>query len=192
MLFYTWWRHQMETFSALQALCAGNSPVTSELPTQRPVTRRFDVFVDLRMNKRLSKHSWGWWFETPSESLQRHCNGLSKDMSDGQHTYNVCNSMCIYKMLLCSSQKTWTCSMLIYYILCLNISLETWTQIVWHQVYNMHRVLKQCENTTITNNNNNDNNYNNNNNDNNQWLVWVWVSLTHCSQWCFGFVSDVY
>ena len=29
---YTWWRHQMETFSALLALCAGNSPVIGEFP----------------------------------------------------------------------------------------------------------------------------------------------------------------
>ena len=36
---YTWWRHQMETFSALLALCAGYSTVTGEFPTQRPVTR---------------------------------------------------------------------------------------------------------------------------------------------------------
>ena len=38
------WRHQMETFSALLAICAGNSPVTNEFPTQRPVTRSIDVF----------------------------------------------------------------------------------------------------------------------------------------------------
>ena len=71
-----WWRHQMETFSALQALCAGNSPVTDEFPTQRQVTRSFDVFSDLRLNKRLSIQSWGWWFKTPSCSLWRHCNGV--------------------------------------------------------------------------------------------------------------------
>ena len=70
----TWWRHQMETFSALLAICAGNSPVTGEFPAQRPVTRSFDFFFDLHMNKRLSKQSWGWWFETPSRSLCRHCN----------------------------------------------------------------------------------------------------------------------
>ena len=52
--------------------CAGNSPVTGEFPTQRPVTQGFDVFFDLRMNKQLSKQSWGWWFEM----LWRHCNGL--------------------------------------------------------------------------------------------------------------------
>ena len=71
-----WWRHQMETFSALLALCAGNSPVPGELSSQRPVTRSFDVFFDLCLNKRLSKQSWGWWFETPSCPLWRHCNGL--------------------------------------------------------------------------------------------------------------------
>ena len=70
----SWWRHQMETFSALLAICAGNSPVNGEVPTQRPVTRNFDVFFDLRPNKRLSKQSWGWWFETPSCPLWRHCN----------------------------------------------------------------------------------------------------------------------
>ena len=35
----SWWRHQMETFSALLALCVGNSPVTGKFPTQRPATR---------------------------------------------------------------------------------------------------------------------------------------------------------
>ena len=38
-----------------------------------PVTRNFDVFY-LRLNKRLSKQSQGWWFETLSGSLWRHCN----------------------------------------------------------------------------------------------------------------------
>ena len=66
----------METFSALLAICAGNSPVPGEFPTQRPVTRSFDVYFDLRPNKLLSKHSWGWWYDTLSWSLWRHCNEL--------------------------------------------------------------------------------------------------------------------
>ena len=69
-----WWRHQMDTFAALLAIHAGNSPVTGEFPAQRPVTRSCDVFFDLRLNKRLSKQPWGWWFETPSCSLWRHCD----------------------------------------------------------------------------------------------------------------------
>ena len=60
--------------SALLAICAGNSPVTGEFPTQGPVTRSFDVYFDLCLNKRLSKQSWGWWFETPSRPLWRHHN----------------------------------------------------------------------------------------------------------------------
>ena len=66
----SWWRHQMETFSVLRAICA----VPGELPAQRPVTRSFGVFFDLRLNKRLSKQSWGWWFETLSRPLWRQYN----------------------------------------------------------------------------------------------------------------------
>ena len=55
-------------------LC-GESTGLGEFPTQRPVTQSFDVFFDMRLNKRLSKHSRCWWFETPSWSLWRQCNG---------------------------------------------------------------------------------------------------------------------
>ena len=54
-----WWRHQMETFSAYLALCVGNSPVPVNYPHKGPVTRSFDDFFDLRLNKRLSKQPWG-------------------------------------------------------------------------------------------------------------------------------------
>ena len=66
-----WWRHQMETFSASLALCQGNSPVTGEFHSQRPVTPSFDVSVDLRMNIGSRRR----WLETPSRSLCRHCSG---------------------------------------------------------------------------------------------------------------------
>ena len=72
---YLWWCHQMEACSAWLDICAGNSPLTSEFPSQRPVTRSFDVFFDLRLNKRLSEQSWGWWFVTPLRPLWRHSNG---------------------------------------------------------------------------------------------------------------------
>ena len=45
--------------SASLALCVRDPPVTS----QRPVTRSFDVFLDLRLNKRLSKQSKRCWFD---------------------------------------------------------------------------------------------------------------------------------
>ena len=47
------------------------SPVNSPLKGQ---WRGFDVFFDLRLNKRLSKQWWGWWFKAPSRSLWCHCN----------------------------------------------------------------------------------------------------------------------
>ena len=62
----------METFSALLALCLGNSLVTVEFPSQTPVTSSFDVFFDLCANKRLTKQSRHWWSEMPSSSLWRH------------------------------------------------------------------------------------------------------------------------
>ena len=60
-----WWRHQMETFSALLPICAGNSPVPGEFPTQRPVTLSFGVYFDLRPNK--------WWVNNrEAGDLRRH------------------------------------------------------------------------------------------------------------------------
>ena len=87
----------METFSALLALCVcvwcvcvwgggggggGDSPVT-----KAPVTRSFDVYFDLRLNKRLSKQSWGCKFETPSHPLWRHCNAVVSVR--GQHVHDL-------------------------------------------------------------------------------------------------------
>ena len=51
-------------------------------PAPRPVTQSFDVFFDLCLNKRLSKQSWGWWFETLSHPLWRHCNKCGQLHSD--------------------------------------------------------------------------------------------------------------
>ena len=76
----------MEAFSALLAICAGNSPVTGEFPAQRPVTRSFDVFFDLRLNKRLSKQ---WWFETPSRSLWRHCNEMDQNWCNVEWQHRI-------------------------------------------------------------------------------------------------------
>ena len=52
-------------FRVTGPLC-GEFTGPGEFPTQRPVTRSFDVYFDLRLNKRLSKQPWGWWFEMPS------------------------------------------------------------------------------------------------------------------------------
>ena len=74
--------------STLLPICAGKSPVPGEFFTQRPVTRRFDVFFDLRLNKWLSKQSWGWWFGTLSCPLWRQCNVVYRS-NEQVHSY-VC------------------------------------------------------------------------------------------------------
>ena len=69
-----WWRHRMETFTALLALCAGNSLPTGIFPSPKPVTRNFSVLFDVRPNKRLCKQSRRRCSETPSRSLWFYCN----------------------------------------------------------------------------------------------------------------------
>ena len=64
------WKH----FPRYWPLCG---EFTGPFPSQRPVTRSFHVFFDLRLNKPCSKQSWGWWFETLSRPLWRHCNDHS-------------------------------------------------------------------------------------------------------------------
>ena len=78
---------------------------------KRPVTRSFDVFFDLRLNKRLCKQPWGWWFETPSWSLWRQCNVCrtngrlfttrndynrvpSQSINDTMHSAHTCRMLC--------------------------------------------------------------------------------------------------
>ena len=100
---FAWWHHEMETFPALLALCVGNSPVTgqfsnspitSQFPSQRSVTRSFDVFFNLPLNKQLSKQWWGWWFETPSHSLWHHCNALNWRKGTKELSPCVCLAIC--------------------------------------------------------------------------------------------------
>ena len=82
---------------SVTGLCAGNSPVTDEFPSERPVTRSFDVFFDMRLNKRLSKQPWRQWFETPSCSLWRHCN-ISQLARDNVQSCAIFPKVCSCKI----------------------------------------------------------------------------------------------
>ena len=73
-------------FRVTGPLC-GEFTGPGEFPTQRPVTRSFDVYFDLRLNKRLCKQSWGWWFETLLCPLWRHSNVSS------------CSASCSWRLL---------------------------------------------------------------------------------------------
>ena len=85
-IYSSWWRHQMKKEFRVTGLLCGEFTGSGEFPTQRPMTRSFDVFFDLRLNKRLSKQPWGWWFETPSRSLWRQCYELTIQKSWGDIT----------------------------------------------------------------------------------------------------------
>ena len=73
------------TIFRVTGLLCGEFTGPGEIPAQRQVTRILDGFFDLRLNKRLSKQPWGWWFETPPWSLWRHCNGL---LTHGSETHS--------------------------------------------------------------------------------------------------------
>ena len=83
-----------ERFSACP--WAENSLVTGEFPSQRPVTRSFDVFFDLCLNKRLSKQPRHRWFETPSRSRWRHCNELHHKDNHTSTSTRECVNTCKY------------------------------------------------------------------------------------------------
>ena len=100
----TWWRHKMETFSALLALCAGTSPVTGEFPSQRPVRQSFDVFFGLRLNELLSKQSWAWWSETLPCPVSRHCNEYDVLVTYINH-WGPVTHRCVIEMGRCWSGK---------------------------------------------------------------------------------------
>ena len=88
-------------FRVTGPLC-GEFTGPGEFPTQRPVTRSFDVYFDLRLNKRLSKKPWGWWFETLSWSLWRQCNATCQD---GQNL--LCDQPLGYDVEIQSHPRSW-------------------------------------------------------------------------------------
>ena len=101
------WKH----FSALLALIVGNSPITGEFPSQRPVTWSFDVYFDLCLTKRLSKHSKRWRFETPFHSLWRYCNGFYKLIPLALHvrlpSVECHGALLIWRQNIC---RLWLCA----------------------------------------------------------------------------------
>ena len=86
-----WWRHEIwehfPRYWPFVCVCVGGGgggwggcwPVIGKFPSQRPVTRSFNVCFDLRANKRLSKQSGRWWSGTPSRPLWCHYNGTDMD-----------------------------------------------------------------------------------------------------------------
>ena len=127
---HSWWCHQMETFSALLAICAGNSPVKGEFPTHRQVTRSFDDFFD-HLNKRLSKQSYGWWLRRH----RAHCDVIviGTHLGIGQ-----CSSTCVQSFINCRDLTTWPGTRILASVMVLDDILRwlaVWAKwIAWHFV----------------------------------------------------------
>ena len=121
---FPWWRHQMETFSALLAVCAGNSPVPMKSP-HKDQWRGALMFSLICAWINDCKQPWGWWFETPSWSLWRQCNARHKPYTE--HAYKPCGNF----RGVCLKFREFYTTNPIYDLICvtrLNImSLEHWT-----------------------------------------------------------------
>ena len=97
-------------FRVTGPLC-GESTGPGEFPTRRPVTRSFDIFFDLHLNKRLSKQPWGWWFETPSWHYDVSVMGWVCQAADNNHSCNPVKPDDVY-------MRQWTRSPLLQAIAC--------------------------------------------------------------------------
>ena len=86
---YAWWCHQMETFFALFVPLWGESTGHRWIPLTKASDADFGLFFDRRLNKRLSKQSKRRWFEAPSRSLWRHCNGSVLWFPENKHGHSV-------------------------------------------------------------------------------------------------------
>ena len=73
-----WLRHEdvmKWKYFRVTGLLWGESTGHRWIPLTKASDHELSCFIYLCLNKRLSKHSRRWWFETPSRSLWCHCNG---------------------------------------------------------------------------------------------------------------------
>ena len=114
--------------------------------SKRSLTRSFDVFFDLRLNKRLNKQSRGWWFETPSHSLWRHCNAGYNDDQSCSHLQKYTDILDIFQTLITKiAEMTHTCKVSARVKLERNIS--SWTT---YEICRRKRFVIACPLTKIS------------------------------------------
>ena len=142
----SWWRHQMETSFALLDIYPGNSTVPSEFPAQRPVTRIFVIFFDQRLNKRLSKQSWCWWFETTSRPLWRHRNAAWHDNVLHRADLSIFGIWVFYVQYIPTLQASQTAQLYINMDILMEGNLMTsWIK---KSIYDIFCLLNACPSTT--------------------------------------------
>ena len=119
----------METFFVLLPLCVGNSLVTSEFLSQRPVTWSFDVFFGLRLNKRLGKQLRHQWFEMPSYSLSYHCND---GLIDHPHIW--------YNLIFFSNKLSVFPNSCVMYMHHVTFGITVWRDGRWEEIQSDNRI----------------------------------------------------
>ena len=85
------WKHFPRYWPFVQGI--HQSPVKSPHKGQWCGALMFSLICAL--NKRLSKQSWGWWFDTPSRSLWRHCNVMP---SSSQPSHGLMSSRIVHQL----------------------------------------------------------------------------------------------
>ena len=135
-------------FRVTGPLC-GEFTGPGEFPAQTPVTRSFDVFFDLRLNKQLSKQPRVWWFETLPWSLWRQCNeildikSLMQDRSNSNalavELLQSCTEPLIYAMINWEKYILHSWEIFKYFTYSIYIHWQQW----WHG--NIKIVPPACE-----------------------------------------------
>ena len=117
------------------------------IPAQRPVTRSFDGFFDLRLNKRLSKQLWGWWFETiimTSFWCGRSCTSLTFRSYDDDNAIKYKQISIIFIMCLSNA----CCSMALGVTTCCYCIYRYYVKVYVHQMMIIKNV-KERKNVLI-------------------------------------------
>ena len=124
--FLSRWRHQIETFSELLALCQGESTGHQWISLTKPMMRSIVVFFDLPLNKRLSKLTRRRRFDTPSRSIWRHCNVYGKWFGRFRQYKNGINLICVAAEL-CTVKVYASC-----FDFCACNAKTTWQDEIWN------------------------------------------------------------
>ena len=118
---------------------------TGEFPTQTTVTLSYDVYFDLRPNKRLSKQSWGWWFETPSRPLWRHGNEfIEMKMFRWRNPLHLLHQKLSFWQLTMQPMSTISSKNDIFHSMFIRVTKARFRSLVKHDLSHWEKTLHVC------------------------------------------------
>ena len=130
-----------EKFHMLTSSNGNISRVDDEFPSQRPVTRSFDVFFDLRLNKRSSKQPWEWWLQMLLRPLWRYCNELERHCHEApggrfKNAYELLNLRAL-KISMLYKNRIFQCMSKIFCVEFQRVPLKFHTKYLTHTLKDM-------------------------------------------------------